>query len=130
MILAGAVSWFYEGPGGDFEYWPVGLDGPICTERAPFRNVAIMADNDRMYQRISRVGDPAAKGPLMTDAAEILPAGDGGAWAIVENMEPRATYPSKIIRLSLVWKADVEIEEHIEPLTLHRVMTLARAASR
>src|SRR5262245_46210908 len=57
-IRAGAVSWFYDGPGGDFEYWPEGLDGPICTERAPFRNVAIMADNDRMYHRIGQVGDP------------------------------------------------------------------------
>ena len=24
VIQAGAVSWFYDGPGGNFEYWPKG----------------------------------------------------------------------------------------------------------
>jgi hypothetical protein len=35
VIQAGAVSWFYDGPGGNFEYWPEGLDGPMLTEQAP-----------------------------------------------------------------------------------------------
>jgi hypothetical protein len=29
-----------------------------CHSRPPFRNVAIMADNDRMYHRIGPVGEP------------------------------------------------------------------------
>jgi len=123
VIRAGAVSWFYDGPGGDFEYWPEGLDGPIFIERAPFRNVAIMADNDRMYHRIGWIGEPNAELPRMTDAAEIRPAGDD-AWVIVENRETRASYPAEAVRLSLVWKADVDTEGHIEPLTLDRVMTI------
>jgi len=123
IVQAGAVSWFYDGPGGNFEYWPEGLDGPMHTEQPPFRNVAIMADNDVMYHRFGRVGAPNAPLPPMTAAAE-LRAVAGGTWAIVENGEVRATYPSNAIRLSLVWKADLEPEVNPEPLNLDRVMSI------
>jgi hypothetical protein len=123
VIQAGALTWFYEGPGGNFEYWPEGLNGPMSAERPPFRNVAIMTDNDRVYHRIGQVGDPAAKLPEMTSAAEIRPLGSG-AWEIVENGETRATYPSSVIRLSLLWKAIRESEAQSEALTLDRVMSI------
>jgi hypothetical protein len=59
-----------------------------------------MADNDRMYHRIGRVGAPNAPLPQMMAAAE-LRAVDGDTWAIVENGEVRATYPFNAARLSL-----------------------------
>jgi hypothetical protein len=123
VIQAGAVSWFYDGPGGNFEYWPEGLDGPMLTERPPFHNVAIMADNDRMYHRIGRVGAPDAPLPQMTGAAELRAVGSD-TWAIVENGEVRATYPFNAVRLSLVWKANLETEADSESLNLDRVMNI------
>lgn len=123
IIQAGAVSWFYNGPGGNFEYWPQGRDGPMLTEQPPFRNVAILADNDRMYHRIGRVGTPNAPLPQMTGAAELHAVG-GDTWAVLENGEVRATYPFKAVRLSLVWKADLEPEAASESLDLDRVMTI------
>jgi hypothetical protein len=123
VVQAGALAWFYDGPGGNFEYWPEGLDGPMFTEHSPFGNVAIMADNDRMYHRIGQVGEPDAKLPRITSAAEIRPL-DRGAWEIVENGETRATYPSSAIRFSLLWKAIRESEAHSEVLTLDRVMSI------
>ena len=90
IIQAGAVSWFYNGPGGNFEYWPEGRGGPMLREQPPFRNVAIIADNDRMYHRIGRVGTPNAPLPQMTGAAELRAVG-GDTWTIVENGEVRAT---------------------------------------
>lgn len=123
IIQAGVVSWFYDGPGGNFEYWPEGLDGPMLTERPPFHNVAIMADNDRMYHRIGRVGAPEAKLPQITAGAELRAMGDN-TWAIVENGEIRATYPFSAVRLSLVWKADLEGEANPELLSLDRVMSI------
>jgi hypothetical protein len=98
----------------------------MLAERPPFHNVAIMADNDRMYHRIGRVGAVDARLPRMTAAAEIRPAGRE-AWEIVENGEIRASYPSKAIRLSIVWKADLETQLHVEPLTLDRVMDVFTA---
>ena len=123
IIQAGAVAWFYDGPGGAFEYWPYGLEGPMHAEQPPFRNVAIMADNDRMYHRIGSVGTPDARLPQMTAAAELHALRDH-TWAIVEDGETRATYPASALRLSLVWKADLEDEADRESLNLDQVMSL------
>jgi hypothetical protein len=123
VVQAGALTWFYDGPGGNFEYWPEGLSGPMFVERPPFGNVAIMADNDRVYHRIGRVGEPDAKPPGITSAAEIRPVGRA-AWKIVENGETRATFPSSAIRFSILWKAIRESEAHSEVLTLDRVMSV------
>lgn len=122
IVQAGALTWLYEGSGGDFEYWPEGLNQPMAAEGPPFRNVAIMADNDRMYHRIGRVGAPDTKPPRITAAAEIRPA--RGGWEIVEHGETRATYPSSAIRLSLLWKGIRESEDDRERLTLDRVMEI------
>lgn len=127
VIQAGAVAWFYEGAGGSFDYWPEGLDGPMQTERAPFGNVALMADNDRMYHRIGPIGDADPAPPRMSAAAQIQRA-DGGGWAIVERGEVRAAYPDRAIRLSLVWKAEVRDRElKVEILNLDRVMAIFTA---
>ena len=124
VIQAGAVTWLYDGPGGNFEYWPEGLNGPMAVERPPFKNVAIMSDNDRIYHRIGRVGEANAEIPNITTAAEIRAA--GGGWEIVEDGETRATYPSSAIRLSLVRKAvrESEADADSELLTLDRVMSV------
>jgi len=108
--------------GGNFEYWPEGLAGPMYTQ-PPFRNVAIMADNDVMYHRFGRVGAPNAPLPQMTAAAELRAVGSD-TWAIVENGEVRATYPFNAVRLSLVWKANLETEADSESLNLDRVMNI------
>jgi hypothetical protein len=122
VIQAGAVSWFYEGSGGNFEYWPEGPDGPMVTERAPFRNVAVMADNDRIYHRIGRVGEVDVESPRISSAAEIHRTDEG--WEIVENGETCASYHPAAIRLSLVWKGIRESEARAESLSLDRMMNI------
>ena len=122
VVQAGAVSWFYEGVGGTFDYWPDGLEGPMLSERPPFGNVAIVSDSDRMYHRIGATGDPDSTLPGMTAAAEIQPTLDRG-WAIVEGGEVRKTYPAHSIRLSIVWKANVQDSEMTsDHLSLDRIM--------
>jgi hypothetical protein len=124
VIQAGALAWFYEGTGGNFDYWPEGLDGPMLSERAPFGNAAVIADNDRMYHRIGPIGVPHAAPPRISGAAQIQPVSDGN-WAIVENGEVRATYPDRAIRLSVVWKAEVRDRElKGDILSLDRVMAI------
>ena len=44
--------------------------------------------------------------------------------AIVENGEVRATYPFSAVRLSLVWKADLELEADSESLNLDWMMSI------
>jgi len=124
VIQAGAVAWFYESTGGSFDYWPDGPDGPMLSEKAPFGNVALMADNDRMYHRIGPIGDGNAQLPQISACAQIQPDGSD-SWTIIENGEVRATYPAHAIRLSLVWKAEVRNKEsRAGDLTLDRIMAI------
>jgi hypothetical protein len=120
VIEVGAIAWFYDGPGGGFDYWPDGPTGLMRTESAPFGNVAIVADSDRMYHRIGRIGPADAVPPRMSANAEIRLDADGG-WSIFDGNECRARYPSEAVRLSVVWKADVRSVSpgsvEVDPLT-------------
>lgn len=127
VIEVGAVAWFYDGPGGEFEYWPDGPTGPMQTESAPFGNVAIAADADRMYHRIGRIGPADAVLPRMTANAEIRLDANGG-WSIFDQNECRARYPKEAVRLSVVWKADVQSEGassvELDPLTAPHIFQI------
>ena len=124
VVQASAMSWFYEGAGGSFDYWPDGLGGPMLSEQPPFGNVALISDNDQLYHRIGPVGNGDAELPQMSASATIQPDGRG-SWAILENGEVRATYPNHDIRFSVLWKAEVrERESRPDNLTLDRTMAI------
>ena len=124
VVRASTLCWFYEGPGGSFDYWPEGLDGPMRTEQPPFGNVALCADTDRVYHRIGAIGNDGAELPQMSASATIQPGGDGN-WTILEDGEVRATYPSRAIRFSVLWKAEVR-NGNSRPydLTLDQIMAI------
>ncbi|HEV2242731.1 MAG TPA: hypothetical protein VGR98_16935 [Streptosporangiaceae bacterium] len=103
---AGAVFWSYQGRGGAYDYWPSGLDGPMCSEHPPFANSALVADNNRMYHRIGWIGDPAAAPPALSAAAQIRHQADGG-WIISDAGTSRVRYEDRDIRISILWKARV-----------------------
>ena len=122
VVRASTLSWFYEGSGGNFDYWPEGLEGPMVSEQPPFGNVALCADTDRIYHRIGPVGNGNEESPRMSAAAKIQPDGEGN-WTVLENGEVRAIYPSRGIRFSVLWKAEVrEKESRPDNLTLDRIM--------
>ena len=124
VVQASAISWFYEGAGGRFDYWPDGLDGPMLSEQPPFGNVALISDNDQLYHRIGRIGDGVTELPKMSAAAGIQPDGEGN-WTIQENGEVRAVYPTHAIRFSVLWKAEVrDRESKPDSLILDRIMAI------
>jgi hypothetical protein len=124
VVRASSIAWFYEGAGGNFEYWPEGLNGPMMSEQPPFNNVALCADTDEMYHRIGPIGDSDAASPRMSAAAQIQPDKDGN-WSILENGEIRATYPSRAIRFSILWKAAIgDRQANADDLTLDRIMAI------
>jgi hypothetical protein len=127
VVRAGTISWFYEGMGGNFDYWPEGLEGPMLSEQPPFGNAALLADNDRMYHRIGSIGNHNGELPRMSALAHIEPDGRGN-WTILENGEVRATYPSHAIRFSVLWKAEVRNENFgMDHLTLDRILAVFTA---
>ena len=103
---AGAVWWNYQGPGGAYDYWPDGLDGPMRSEHPPFINSALVADNNRMYHRIGRTGDPAAAAPALSAAAQISYHADGD-WIISDTGTSPVRCHDRDIRISILWKAQV-----------------------
>ena len=132
LSTSGAITWFYDGPGGDYEYWPDGPDGPVEREPSPFGNVAVVADNDRMYHRVSDVGRPdewLADGAVPQDAQ--LCAADDGGWLIVDGHgDALHRYPPGTVRVSLLWKAivsegdlhDASLDEQRDGLTVDQVV--------
>ena len=124
MVRASTLSWFFEGLGGNFDYWPEGLDGSMRSERPPFGNVALCVDTDRIYHRVGSIGDENQELPQMSAAAKIQPDGDGN-WTIHENGEVRASYPGRAIRFSVLWKAEIRNgESRPDNLTLNRIMEI------
>ena len=103
---AGAVWWSYQGPGGAYDYWPDGLDGPMRSEHPPFTNSALVADNNRMYHRIGWTGDPGTARPVLSAAAQISHDADDG-WIITGTGTSPVCYDDPDIRISILWKAQV-----------------------
>lgn len=123
-----AVSWYYEGEGGGFTYWP---DGP---DRAPvsrpcISNSAVIGDNDHMFHRVEAVGPEERTLPKgLTLDSQLRSAGDG--WEVVERGDVRARYTFDDVRVSVSWKAQVFADEeqqalyknHEDDLTLQQVV--------
>jgi hypothetical protein len=113
IIEVGAVVWFYEGPGGEYEYWPDGLSGPKLSVRAPLTNRAFVADNDRMYHRIGWIGEPAAKIPSISPSARIEHV-SGNGWLISDGGCEVQRYSDEQIRISILWKGGIKPAADIE----------------
>ncbi len=133
LSLAGVVSWFYDGEGGEFEYWPEGEGGPAVCERPPFGNRAVVTDSDRMYHRVGAIGRPdqyLAEGAISA-ASELRREGSCG-WEIVDSGKVRAAYASAKVRVSLLWKAIVfedesaaaAFDEHSDDITMERTVDI------
>lgn len=127
--IATAVSWFYDGPGGAFHYWPDGPDQPAVVEEPPFANVAVVADNERTYHGVAPLGRPEdglVKG-LSVDAELVKAA---GGWDIVEGGRVLGHVPARSARITVSWKAEVfadaddarRADEHLDDLDLDRVV--------
>jgi hypothetical protein len=129
IIEAGAVVWFYEGAGGEFDYWPEGLIGFMQSERQPLTNRALVADNDRMYHRIGWIGEPTSKIPIISPAVQIEHI-SGAGWVISDGGREVQRYPDEQIRISILWKGRVKTvsrpEEHdeIASLTPERIVQI------
>jgi hypothetical protein len=104
--VASAITWFYDGEGGDFEYWPGGLDAPSVTERPPFSNSCVLADNEYMYHRVGGVGRPedySLYEDIGYDAT--LELTDENKWQVMDNGAQLALFDYDKVRLSVLWKA-------------------------
>ena len=105
--IATGVSWFYNGIGGDFHYWPDGPIGPGTVERSPFANVSILADNESTFHGVAPLGPPGATMPQGLSRESRLVRTEGG-WEVRDGEGARqAHFDDDEVRLTVSWKADV-----------------------
>ena len=130
--IATAVTWFYDGPGGDFHYWPEGAGGPMVVERAPFANVGVLADNEATFHGVAALG---SKGTTVLEdlERESRLVRDDGRWSVISaDGSAQAHFSDDEVRVTVSWKADVfasddEAALHDrgdDPLTLELVLEM------
>lgn len=129
--LATAVSWFYDGPGGSFHYWPGGPGGSSLTEAPPFRNLAVVADNEVTYHGVGSLGASDSFMPTdLTVGAELHRV--DGHWAVIDDGREVLTYPDDVVRITVSWKAEVfddaaaaaRVTDHSDDLDLGTVVDM------
>jgi hypothetical protein len=108
--IATAVSWFYRGSDGGFEYWPDGPDAPSVLHEGDIRNTGLVADNDFMWHRARPVGRVEDGLSLITLDSELV-ARDDDQWAIVSDGVEKQRFGRDRLRVSLSWKAVVFADE-------------------
>jgi hypothetical protein len=127
--IATAVTWWFEGTGGSFTYWPDGPDAPPRTV-PPTPNTGVVGDNDFMFHRADGAGPKGAKMLTgMTLDSELVWEG-GDSWAVVDGERVLERYTWSQVRLSVSWKAQVfadeaerrRVDQHTHDLSLERVI--------
>lgn len=126
--VATAVSWFYVGADGGFEYWPEGPDRPSRVHEGDIDNTALVGDNDLMWHRVRPTGRVADGMPRLTLESALVGAGDD--WSIVDGARRVATFGRERLRVSVSWKAlvfpsDAErrrYDDHTDDLDLAEVL--------
>lgn len=108
--VATAVSWFYAGSDGGFEYWPDGSTGASVVHEGAIDNTAIVADNDFMWHRVRPTGRVEDGMLTLTRDAELVRR-DDTHWAITDEGRDRAVFPATALRVSLSWKGIVFADE-------------------
>jgi len=107
--VATAVMWFYDGPGGEYQYWADGPDKPPHCTKPPFTNTAVVGENDTMFHQ----GQPPlceAEKPALTMSCA-LHSEDGSRWAIRDGDALLRSYRRDEVRFALSWSAQVFADE-------------------
>jgi hypothetical protein len=101
-----AVSWFYDGADGAYEYWPDGQSLPSRREEGPFGNSAVIANNERMFHRVGAIGTPEQRlAPRTISHAATIDHLAADGWALIEDGKPVRMLGMDELRISILWNA-------------------------
>lgn len=111
LPICTAVTWLWDGPGGEFLLWEHGPDRPPTAYGPPLTDKAVVADNDRVFHGIGDFATTVGPGPEQLTADSEVGAADG-TWQLRRAGEPPTapaigSWPARSVRLSVSWKAYV-----------------------
>src|SRR5688572_8206912 len=131
LDICTAVSWLWDGPGGDFVLWTNGPDEAADRYTAPLTNRAVVSDNDRVFHAVGDFAHPDGPAPgHLTPTSEVVASDDG--WLLRDGARSIGTWPRRMVRLSVSWKAYVfrdqdaaeRCDEHTDDLDEARVIDI------
>src|SRR5262249_13827769 len=101
MPIATAVGWFNDCQGGEFAFYPGGIDGEATTLPA-HANTGIILDTDSVFHGVDPV---VAHAPMPRMHPGMQLAWDDGRWSLRDGNAVLARYGWEEVRFSISWKA-------------------------
>jgi hypothetical protein len=113
LDICTAVTWLWDGPGGDFVLWTHGPGQAPDHYRPPLTDRAVVSDNDRVFHAVGDFARP--DGPQsrdLTPTSEVVPTDRG--WLLRDGDRAIGTWAHDTVRLSVSWKAYVFLDDMAE----------------
>ena len=103
MPIATSVSWYQDSRGGEFAFYPEGIDGPARAYDVHF-NTAVIMDTDSIFHGVDRVMEIDRPIPRFLPRMRLVAEGDGN-WVVRDGREEIGRYRWDDMRFSISWKA-------------------------
>jgi len=103
LPIATSVSWYQDTNGGEFAFYPDGIQAPAVAYDVHF-NTALVMDTDSVFHGVDRVAETASSMPAFLPRMRLHPQG-GGAWVVRDGETEIARYRWEEMRFSVSWKA-------------------------
>ena len=109
MPIATSVSWYQDAEGGEFAFYPDGIDQPANAYRVHF-NTALVMDTDSVFHGVDRVKESDAPMPAFLPRMRLHPEGEG-RWTVRDGEKVIGRYEWDEMRFSVSWKAYCFVDE-------------------
>ena len=103
MPIATSVSWYQDTSGGEFAFYPDGIDGVPRAYDVRF-NTAVIMDTDSVFHGVDRVMETDRPIPTFVPRMRLHPEG-AGRWVVRDGEEEVGRYRWDDMRFSISWKA-------------------------
>lgn len=103
MPIATAVAWYHDCAGGEFAFYPDGVDAPPVAHPVRF-NTALLMDTDSVFHGVDRVRETSASVEVLKPGMRLTHAGNR-TWSVRDGEREVTHYRWEDLRFSVSWKA-------------------------